>query len=111
MPFGRHAGTPVNQIPTSYLRWMLANCDNLEPWLRQAARLVLAERAGDHDETDAPERTRALDTITKTQLKDTVHAWYRRLAFEYHHDRGNDEAIMKGINIAHDRLKEALEIT
>jgi hypothetical protein len=109
MPFGKHVGWRVNQVPTDYLCWMLDNCENLRPWLREAARSVLFERAAGH--ADAPEHSRALDTITKTQLKYTIQAWYRRLAFEYHHDRGNDEAIMKGINIAHDRLKEALEIT
>jgi hypothetical protein len=109
MPFGKYVGWRVNQVPTGYLCWMLDTCDNLRPWLREAARSVHFERAAAH--ADAPEHPRAVDTITRTQLKDTVQAWYRRLAFEYHPDRGNDENIMRGINIAHDRLKEALEIT
>jgi hypothetical protein len=29
MPFGKHQGKPLDQIPRGYLRWVLAECDLL----------------------------------------------------------------------------------
>jgi hypothetical protein len=26
MPFGKHSGTPITEVPPQYLRWMYANC-------------------------------------------------------------------------------------
>lgn len=34
MPFGKHAGMPLDQVPKSYIQWALKNIDNLDPDLR-----------------------------------------------------------------------------
>ena len=43
MPFGRHEGQQVHEIPRGYLRWALANLD-LSPELRQAMELGLEKK-------------------------------------------------------------------
>lgn len=42
MPFGKHRGQPLEQLPKSYVRWLLRDCANLEEDLRAslAAQLV-----------------------------------------------------------------------
>jgi exodeoxyribonuclease X len=35
MPFGKHRGKRLSQLPGSYLSWLLREAD-LEPWLKQA---------------------------------------------------------------------------
>ena len=43
MPFGRHRGTAVADLPRSYLKWLLTGCDNLQPVLERAVRDALAQ--------------------------------------------------------------------
>lgn len=31
MPFGKHKGTPLEEVPSSYMQWALANVDRLNP--------------------------------------------------------------------------------
>jgi hypothetical protein len=41
MPFGKCRGWPLRKIKPRYLRWILENCDNLQPELERAIRAVL----------------------------------------------------------------------
>jgi len=41
MPFGKHRGRPLRQIRRSYLRWILDNCDQLQPELNRAIVAML----------------------------------------------------------------------
>ena len=38
MPFGRHKGTRLSALPSTYLKWCLGNLDELEPRLSAAIR-------------------------------------------------------------------------
>jgi hypothetical protein len=44
MPFGKHKGTPLVDVPTGYLQWVLRNCTDLHPGLRTALARELARR-------------------------------------------------------------------
>lgn len=47
MPFGKHRGTPFEEIPLDYLDWALTKMDNLQPPLRrrlEEARCTLLSR-------------------------------------------------------------------
>jgi hypothetical protein len=36
MTFGKHHGMRISEIPPDYLLWVLGNCENMSPSLRQA---------------------------------------------------------------------------
>ena len=41
LPFGRHRGQPIDEVPSDYLRWAAQNCKLSHPlWLAVAAELV-----------------------------------------------------------------------
>jgi hypothetical protein len=41
MPFGKHRGKRLAQVPEDYLQWCLRQCSSLRLALREAIRLVL----------------------------------------------------------------------
>ena len=41
MPFGKHKGTAINEIPTRYLRWLLRNTD-ISGDLKQAVEYTIS---------------------------------------------------------------------
>jgi hypothetical protein len=41
MPFGRHKGKDLTEIPRGYLRWALKNCSHLDPELRTDMEAVV----------------------------------------------------------------------
>jgi hypothetical protein len=43
MTFGRHRGKHLDQIPLSYLRWVVSECSNISVALREAIHIVLKE--------------------------------------------------------------------
>ncbi len=57
MPFGKHRGKRLADVPTSYLRWLLAECD-LSAWLLAGVRQELWVR-GEPELAPPPPRTRA----------------------------------------------------
>ena len=50
MPFGKHKGTPIDQVPLSYIEWLLSQ-GNIDGWLldelEESRRMQLG---GDFDE-------------------------------------------------------------
>jgi hypothetical protein len=89
MPWGKYRGFAISDIPESYLRWVLDNCTGLTPTLRAAIAAIL-EHSGD----------------LPTSLAD---AWYRRLAMEFHPDRGGSHEAMKAVNRGRDLLLSLVE--
>lgn len=43
MPFGKHRGQPLHQVPADYIYWLLGQ-DNVDPTLREALTLVVQQR-------------------------------------------------------------------
>lgn len=47
MPFGKHKGEDLERIEASYIRWILENCERLDPQLQEALEEQLILRRGE----------------------------------------------------------------
>jgi hypothetical protein len=97
MPFGRHRGQRISEIPTSYLRWVLREVRDLDPDLRDAIEEVVrgAARGGGR---------RAEPTTDVAVPNTAVKCWYRALAMKYHPDRGGTHEAMLAVGEAYETL-------
>jgi hypothetical protein len=104
MPFGKWRGHLISTIDPGYLRWLLRECDNLDPRLRQAAIDSLLARG-----EPLEEELRATHQLA--DMRGVVRSWYRTLALEFHPDRRLDDGrAMVAVNRGHELLKELLEL-
>jgi len=46
MPFGKHRGEPIEDLPTDYIEWLLENCETLRPSLQEELEAQLVGRQG-----------------------------------------------------------------
>ena len=90
MPFGKHRGFLIEDIPESYLKWLWSNVPLEEP-LRSAVATAL-EHVGKLPDVIRP---------------DIVRDIYRRLSKKWHPDVGGSVTAMQAINDFYDAIKEA----
>jgi hypothetical protein len=95
MPFGKHRGRPIEDIPTGYLQWLLTI--SVLPDLQYAVEEELSARKVG---TRKPPPT-ALTTPV-------VAGWYRRLSMRFHPDHGGSKEAMQAINAARELLEEMI---
>jgi hypothetical protein len=101
LTFGKFKGKRLDQVPTDYLRWMLQNCGNISPAMRDEIKFLLRDEA-------APPPGRPTQTALVPPL---VNKWYRELARQYHPDRpGGSHQAMVAINAGRDLLLELMEV-
>jgi hypothetical protein len=122
MPFGKHYGEPLCRVPSRYLAWVLRECWIIDPELRSAIRDEVRRRTAnarqaagnDGDASQGPagpgNNSGSMAVVSRTELRDIIRRWYRQLAFEYHPDRTQNREAAAAINVARDRLLEALQI-
>src|SRR5437868_2341388 len=101
MPFGRYKGVLLEDIPTSYLRWLLDEVD-LRPFLREAVEREIRFRA-----EECPDRPSDPAPVPAT-WSSIIRQWHREMALRFHPDRGGSPEAMGAINHAVGRLKELL---
>jgi uncharacterized protein (DUF3820 family) len=58
MPFGKHAGRALGDLPTGYRRWCLKTLENARSELRAALALSLGEQPADHPRPEPSSTTR-----------------------------------------------------
>jgi hypothetical protein len=107
MPFGKHSGCRVADVPSSYLAWALTNVSRLDWSLRQAIEAELARR---HDAAaqppPRPEATKGPQSLASWQP--VVDRWYREMVMKFHPDRGGSNEAAQAINHANDQLRKML---
>lgn len=111
MPFGRHKGERLEDIPTDYLEWCASTCKNLRPPLRAAILRELQGRGSEyrqHSDPDPPHRQQ--HNPPPVDVSATVAAWFRRMALEFHPDRGGSNDAMRAVNRGLELLKELLGV-
>ena len=95
MPFGKHRGKQLRDVPEPYLVWVLDNCNDISPTLRWAIEEVLEIRQ------DEP-----ASGVPALPIAELVDPWYRRLATEFHPDLRGTHDGMVAVNRAKDLLLE-----
>jgi hypothetical protein len=112
MPFGKHQGKLLSEVPLGYLDWLLRI--ELKPFLREAVEEEkrLREEEGREWEEDPfsspPSSPTSPGMDVTADVKDLVKKWFSEMALRYHPDRGGSDAAMQAINHAHQRLKDIL---
>jgi hypothetical protein len=107
MPFGKHAGKRLDEVPPGYLVWVLENCRRIDPDLREAIEQML-EEGGSSEPDPTPGRRWRTDPPAGPDWPAVIRQWYRSLCFDFHPDRGGTTEAMQAINEAHDRLRRLL---
>jgi hypothetical protein len=109
LPWGKYKGTPISDVPSSYLCWITEEAENIRPALRQAAHEELAHRFGRSPSPPPPppplDRHRCPDVSVAADL---VAAGLRSLAKRHHPDSGGDTKTMQLVNATADWLKAAV---
>lgn len=129
MPFGKYKGEELEDIPVSYLIWVLENVDLFDPDLRDemeditgveasAPKRTAEERSkwkkkasGESTYTPPPPPppTRVNSDRLRRELIDSANRLRRSLAGKFHPDRGNDPIILKEINNGIDKLMKDID--
>jgi hypothetical protein len=92
MTFGKFNGADVADIPDSYLEWVLATVETLQPVLRRAIEEQLSRRAA----------------VPVAMPRDVLKSLYREMSRRYHPDHGGSHEAMIAINDMYSRLQEIL---
>jgi len=106
--FGKHAGEDLEDIPSSYLGWVLKNVTDLNPWLRRGIEAELNRRVGEH--AGPSTRQASGNVIALVDLRGIIGRWFSDLSRRHHPDRGGNHERMLALNDAHEELKRCLGI-
>jgi hypothetical protein len=108
MPWGKHRGEPLRDIPLGYLAWALESAASLDDELREAICDEVRHRLG---VDDSPRWPLALvpDPETADAANELIVAGYRAVALRAHPDKGGTHQAMLAATAARDWLRGAVE--
>lgn len=107
MPFGKHKGVPIGDLPLPYLEWLAALDDLREP-LASHVTHEFYKRSGQErtHESWAPHNSFTRDELPI--VKAVIAKGYRALALEYHPDHGGTTEQMQRLNKVVVSLRQAV---
>jgi hypothetical protein len=105
MPWGKYAGLLLEDVPLSYLCWILDEATNVRDSLRAAIETEVAERLGIHARAGVDPGARPISElgfgdIDAVWVLRMCEAGYRTLARTHHPDVGGSLVEMQGLNAA-----------
>lgn len=106
MPFGKHKGRTLDEVPDAYLWWCLDNLD-LWPLLREAIERRLGLEPG--GQAPPPTAQQQADHDAREEMLLVARAWYRSMCLRFHPDRGGSNEAMKALNEANLELIKLIE--
>jgi hypothetical protein len=108
--FGKYRGERIEDVPDSYLVWLIEKATRIDDWLREAAvRELIARDMRHRTEQRRPDFRAELPPVSPAILAEIVAAGRRSLAFASHPDRGGDLARMQAVNVGADWLEQQLQ--
>lgn len=113
--FGKHKGQDIEDVPDSYLTWVLDNC----PKLGETTTTAIKKKLGIiNDEYQAQMRSQLAQAVIRAKIDargeardeaiSALKTVYRTLSRKYHPDMGGDTAKMAAINEYHEQVTKAL---
>lgn len=113
MPFGKHKGTPIVNLPTDYLDWLLDWMDSEESgWMSNSRKRLFDELDEEYQRRKTGQRpTKVMKTKfaigddARKMLPEFIKSGYRAMALKIHPDKGGTAEQMVALR----ELKEALE--
>jgi len=106
MPFGRYRGVPLEEVPLSYLRWLLRELALREPLLTYVERECRRRNGRRHRHRAAsPTTSLAFPPALRATAAEIVTTGFRVLALKRHPDHGGRHEEMLDLQ----RAREALE--
>lgn len=120
MPFGKHRGWEIDELPDAYLRWLYSKADITSPELEDAIGDEYWKRFGQpNEEEEEPEPREVVVQVIVHVLPLTdrqrdvasklIDAGYRQLAMKNHPDAGGDTRAMVAINEVVEILRKAVK--
>ena len=109
MPFGKHKGIPLSELPKDYLQW-LARLDDLREPLASAIAAELRARStkSNSSPNSSDTVTVAIDKDDVSTARELIQLGRRTAALRHHPDAGGDPQKMVEVNTTADKLLEAL---
>ena len=114
MPFGKHRGTLIEDIDTSYLQWAVTKATS--PYLRERIAEVLIERGqqvpdpiSDPPTPAEPRITGSAKLIFIAELRTLMKSWFGQMSKTYHPDRGGKDGQQEVVIACYKALVKALE--
>jgi hypothetical protein len=107
MPFGRHIGEPLADLPVGYLAWLLTIDLHRYPRLRPAVEEEMQRRRGGPGPRAAPNG--ASSAGTTVAWDQVISKWFSRLSLKFHPDRGGSHEHMVALNVAREELEKILK--
>lgn len=128
MPFGKHKGRPLKDVPDDYLLWVVDNCKSVSPTLLQAIKVRLEVESPEpsakakRQQQPNTEASNAAIARAKAELNETqrelrvaqdelqeakrrlaereavVTKWFRKASFQFHPHRGGSHEVQVLIN-------------
>lgn len=101
MPWGKHCGQRLTDIPTGYLAWLF-NSARLDYDLYFAVEEELVRREAGKVQEDRATAERPID------FRALVRTWFATLSRKFHPDRGGSQEAMRAVNVAREDLEQLL---
>jgi hypothetical protein len=126
MPFGKHRGEYVEDVPHDYLRWALQSVEWLPAYLREEMERVLLECAEKerenthrwwsnrgyrhtvHEDYEPSGNGVGDSARSVVQMVEIIDKAYREACLRWHPDRGGSVEAMQAVNCLVARVKELL---
>ncbi len=111
MPFGKHKGKELEEIPESYLLWIYDHANFASPTLRrEIARIIGVDYSDPNEVHGFGGQQRQQEKQQRVGLTtDDLDGWFRRLSRKFHPDRGGSNEAMKALLEGLEELKRMIK--